>query len=42
MVLEALEDAGLTLSDVDGVCHPESAVAFAEYLGVHPASPSRR
>ena len=36
MVLEALEDAGLTLADVDGVCHPESAVAFAEYLGVHP------
>jgi acetyl-CoA acetyltransferase len=36
MVLEALEDAGLTLADVDGVCHPDSAVAFAEYLGVHP------
>ena len=25
MVLDALEDAGLTLADVDGVCHPESA-----------------
>ena len=36
MVLDALEEAGLTLSEVDGVCHPESAVAFAEYLGVHP------
>jgi acetyl-CoA acetyltransferase len=36
MVLEALEDAGLALADVDGVCHPESAVAFAEYLGIHP------
>jgi acetyl-CoA acetyltransferase len=36
MVLEALEDAGLALSDVDGVCHPDSAVAFAEYLGIHP------
>ena len=36
MVLDALEDAGLTLDDVDGVCHPDSAVAFAEYLGVHP------
>jgi acetyl-CoA acetyltransferase len=36
MVLDALEDAGLTLADVDGVCHPDSAVAFAEYLGVHP------
>ena len=36
MVLDALEDAGLTLADVDGVFHPESAVAFAEYLGLHP------
>ena len=36
MVLDALEDAGLSLADVDGVCHPESAVAFAEYLGLHP------
>ena len=36
MVLEALEDAGLTLADVDGVCHADSAVGFAEYLGVHP------
>ena len=36
MVLDALDDAGLTLADVDGVCHPESAVAFAEYLGLHP------
>ncbi len=36
MVLDALADAGLTVADVDGVCHPESAVAFAEYLGVHP------
>src|SRR3984885_11474733 len=36
MVLGALEDAGLTLADVDGVCHPESAGAFAEYLGLHP------
>ena len=36
MVLDALDDAGLTLADVDGVCHAESAVAFAEYLGIHP------
>ena len=36
MVLEALEDAGLTLADVDGVCHAESAAGLAEYLGVHP------
>ena len=31
----ALEDAGLTLADVDGICH-SGAMAFAEYLGVHP------
>ncbi len=36
MVLGALEDAGLTQADVDGVCHADSAVAFAEYLGIHP------
>ena len=36
MVLAALDDAGLTLADVDGVCHAESSMAFAEYLGVHP------
>ncbi len=36
MVLDALEDAGLTLADVDGVCHPDSAPSFAEYLGIHP------
>jgi acetyl-CoA acetyltransferase len=36
MVLAALEDAGLTLADVDGVCHAESSMAFAEYLDIHP------
>jgi acetyl-CoA acetyltransferase len=36
MVLSALDDAGLTLADVDGVCHAESSMGFAEYLGVHP------
>ncbi len=36
MVLEALEDAGLGLADVDGICHAQSAMSFAEYLGVHP------
>jgi acetyl-CoA acetyltransferase len=36
MVLDALEDAGLTLADVDGVCHAESSMAFAEYLNIHP------
>ncbi len=36
MVREALDDAGLSLSDVDGVCHAGSSVQLAEYLGVHP------
>ena len=36
MVRAALDDAGLTLADVDGVCHAQSAVGLAEYLGVHP------
>ena len=36
MVREALDDAGLTLDDVDGVCHHQSSMAFAEYLGIHP------
>ncbi len=36
MVLEALADAGLTLADVDGVCHAQSSMGLAEYLGIHP------
>jgi acetyl-CoA acetyltransferase len=36
MVREALADAGLTIDDVDGVCHHASSMAFAEYLGIHP------
>jgi acetyl-CoA acetyltransferase len=36
MVRHALDDAGLTLADVDGVCHAMSSMAFAEYLGIHP------
>jgi acetyl-CoA acetyltransferase len=36
MVRQALDDAGLTLSDVDGVCHAGSSMQFAEYLGIHP------
>ena len=36
MVLAALDDAGLTLADVDGVCHAESSMALAEYLDIHP------
>lgn len=35
VVREALDDAGLTLADVDGICHM-GAMAFAEYLGIHP------
>ena len=35
MVKEALDDAGLKLSDIDGVCHSGSSMAFAEYLGIH-------
>jgi acetyl-CoA acetyltransferase len=36
MVQAALDDAGLRLADVDGVCHATSAVGLAEYLGIHP------
>jgi acetyl-CoA acetyltransferase len=36
MVLEALADAGLTLADVDGVCHADNSMALAEHLGIHP------
>ncbi|HEV3266590.1 MAG TPA: acetyl-CoA acetyltransferase [Acidimicrobiales bacterium] len=33
---QALEDAGLTLADVDGICHTASSMDMAEYLGIHP------
>jgi len=36
MIRQALDDAGLTLADVDGVCHADSSLALAEYLGIHP------
>ncbi len=36
MVAEALADAGLTLDEVDGVCHAGSSMQLAEYLGIHP------
>ncbi|MGA2209552.1 MAG: acetyl-CoA acetyltransferase [Acidimicrobiales bacterium] len=36
MIDQALADAGLTRGDIDGVCHTQSSVALAEYLGVHP------
>ncbi|HEY8544047.1 MAG TPA: acetyl-CoA acetyltransferase [Acidimicrobiales bacterium] len=36
MVLEALDDAGLTLDDVDGLCCAGNVTGLAEYLGIHP------
>ena len=36
MIREALDDAGLTLADVDGVCCSGIATGIAEYLGLHP------
>ncbi len=36
MIGEALADAGLSLDDVDGVCHAGSSMQLAEYLGIHP------
>lgn len=34
MTKEALDDAGLTIADIDGVCHSQNSMAFAEYLGI--------
>ena len=36
MIKEALDDAGLTLADVDGVCHVGSSMQLAEFLGISP------
>jgi acetyl-CoA acetyltransferase len=36
MIREALDDAGLTLADVDGVCHVGSSMQLAEFLGISP------
>lgn len=36
MVHAALDDAGLTLADVDGVCHTACSLGLAEALGIHP------
>ncbi len=36
MITAALDDAGLTLADVDGVCHAHSSMAFAEFLRITP------
>ncbi len=34
MVKDVLDDAGLSLADIDGVCH-SSSMQFAEFLGIH-------
>jgi acetyl-CoA acetyltransferase len=36
MVREVLADAGLTLADIDGICHTGSSIQFAEFLGITP------
>lgn len=36
MIGAALDDAGLTLADVDGLCTVGNVVGLAEYLGIHP------
>jgi len=36
MIGEALDDAGLTLADVDGICCSGLAAGIAEYLDIHP------
>ncbi|MDG4825274.1 acetyl-CoA acetyltransferase [Asanoa sp. WMMD1127] len=36
MIREALADAGLTLADVDGLCHAGSSLDLGEFLGIAP------
>lgn len=36
VIRAALADAGLSLGDVDGLCHAASSMELAEYLGIHP------
>lgn len=36
VVRDALDDAGLSLADIDGVCHVGGAMEFAEFLGIAP------
>lgn len=36
VIKEALDDAGLTLADVDGVAHAWSSLDLAEFLGIAP------
>ena len=42
VIKAALDDAGLTIGDVDGVCHALSSMALAEYLRSLPAGRNRR
>ena len=34
MIAEALDDAGIALADIDGICHHQSSLAAAEYFGI--------
>ena len=36
MIEAALDDAGLSIEDVDGVCHTQSSMVLAEYLRIVP------
>jgi acetyl-CoA acetyltransferase len=36
VIREALADAGLTLADVDGLCHAGSSLDLGEFLGIAP------
>jgi len=35
MVRDVLDDAGLSLSDIDGVCHSGNSIQLAEFLGIN-------
>ena len=37
VIKAALDDAGLTIADVDGVAHPDSSLDLAEFLGLTPS-----
>ncbi|HMK10053.1 MAG TPA: hypothetical protein VK461_00575, partial [Acidimicrobiales bacterium] len=36
MIKAALDDAGLSIADVDGLCHSQSSMVLAEYLRLTP------
>src|SRR5205085_3206090 len=35
MVRDVLDDAGLSLADIDGVCHSGNSIQLAEFLGIN-------